>query len=247
MPDDRFLEGKVALVTGGTGRLGRVIAAALCARGAETLLVYAHDGATADAAVAELAGLPGKTKSIRADVSNAESVRGLYETIAADHAGLDVLVHAAAALTPMSPAAPDVQACERDLAVALGPLLHGAQALTALLRPGGRIIGVSSTGARRVIPSYLGQGMAKAAMESAIRYLAAHLAPAGIAANVVSAGKLATATDDDLTRRVAARSPLHRLVTVAEVAEVITLLCRPEAGHLHGQVVSVDAGLSLMT
>ncbi|WP_018681637.1 SDR family oxidoreductase [Actinokineospora enzanensis] len=240
------LEGATALVTGGTGGVGRAVAAALAGRGAEVLLGYARDEKAAETAVAELTAAGGKVSAVRADVGNPAEVADLYRGIAARYGRLDILVHAAAAMTPMSAVDPDVEACERDLATVLGPLLHGAKDLVALLRPGGRVIAVSSTGARRVVPGYVGQGIAKAALESAVRYLAVQLAPSGIAVNVVSPGKVACGEPDEIAKRVAGRSPLKRLVTAVEVADVVALLCRPEAAHLHGQVLTVDGGLSLL-
>jgi enoyl-[acyl-carrier protein] reductase III len=236
----------VALVTGATRGLGLAVARALCTGGTDVLLNYAHDDA-ARAALDMLAGLPGRARLVKADAGTAAGVHQLLDDIATVHGHLDVLVHCAGALQPMPASAPQAQACERDLAVVLGPLLHGTARLVELLRPGrGRVIAVSSSGARSVIPGYFGQGVAKAALESAMRYLAAELAGRGITANVVSAGKLAHSAAGELAARVAARTPAGRLTTAEEVADVITLLCRKESAALHGQVLTVDGGLGLL-
>ena len=107
---------------------------------------------------------------------------------------------------------------------------------------------MSSSGARRVVDGYLGLGMAKAALESLVRYLAVELAPTGVAVNAVSTAKVDKGTDDprpDLVRTLAARTPAGRLTTPEDVASVVALLCTDEAGWLQGQVITVDGGLAL--
>ncbi|WP_031011714.1 SDR family oxidoreductase, partial [Streptomyces sp. NRRL F-5727] len=139
---------------------------------------------------------------------------------------------------------------DRSFAVAVHPLLASAPRLAGLMagRPG-RIIAVTSTGARRVVPRYAGAGIAKAALEALVRYLAAELAGQGITVNAVSAAKLDKGDGSmpaELAKTLAARTPGGRLTTPEDIADVVSLLCADEAGWLQGQILTVDGGLGLL-
>ncbi|MGA8117295.1 MAG: SDR family oxidoreductase [Actinocatenispora sp.] len=246
----RDLDGRVALVTGATRGLGLAVARRLCAAGGEVLVNYAHDDDAAGRALEALSDLPGKARLLRADVSSPDDVRRMLTQVTQEYGHLDVLVHCAAGLHPMRAASLDAAACDADRSVVLGPLVHGAPQLATLLRAGtGRLIAVSSSGARQVVPGYLSLGSAKAALESMMRYLAVEFADRQVSVNVVSAGRLDTGPADrapEVSARVAARTPVGRLTTADEVAGVVALLCRAEAGCLHGQVITVDGGLGLL-
>jgi enoyl-[acyl-carrier protein] reductase III len=114
-------------------------------------------------------------------------------------------------------------------------------------RPG-RIIAVSSNGARMAAPAYASLGMAKAALESLVRYLAVELAPKGITVNAVSTAKIDKGPDTpapEVAAMLAGRTPAGRLTTPRDVAGIVALLCTDEAAWLQGQVITADGGLSL--
>jgi len=243
------LAGSVALVTGATRGLGLAIARKLCMSGCGVLLNYAHDENAARAAAGALDGLGPKVHAVRADIGEPGDVGRLLDDIWRTHGRLDILVHNAVVFHPMPTTALRADLCDLDRAVVLGPLLHGIEQLTELMPSGsGRIIAVSSSGASAVIPRYVSLGMAKAALESLVRYLAVELAGRGITVNTVAVGKLGQPGSDPagLPARVAARTPAGRLTTPADVADVIALLCRPEAGWIHGETISIDGGLRLL-
>jgi enoyl-[acyl-carrier protein] reductase III len=245
------LDGKVAVVTGGTRGLGRAIAAKLAGSGCHTYLTYAHDEAAARACAAELAGAKGVAEPVRADVTDAAAMAALLERVRAAHGRLDVLVHNAAGKHPMPAVGADAEAVLADVSIAVAPLLRHAGALAALMAGGGRVVAVSSTGAGRVVPMYVGSGLAKAALESAVRYLAVELAPHGIAVNAVATTKLdkgpgtAGGPEAAVLAAIAARTPGGRGTTPADVADAVALLCTDEAAWVQGQVLTVDGGLSL--
>lgn len=243
------LNGLVVVVTGGTKGVGLAIARRLCAAGCEVLLNYASDDEAADRAVDGLGGLGGKVHAWRGDITEPGAVDGLLDEAGRVFGRLDVFVHNAARFHPMPTAGTDRTSHGSDMEVALGPLLHGTARLAEMLPSGtGRIIAISSTGARSVVPGYLGMAMAKSALESLVRYLAVEFAPRGVAVNAVAAGKLDKGSADHgpMEQRVLARTPAGRLTRPDDVADVVALLCRPEAGVLHGQVITVDGGMALL-
>ncbi|MFD6465694.1 SDR family oxidoreductase [Streptomyces goshikiensis] len=246
---DRGLAGKVALVTGATRGVGLAIARKLAAQGCHTVLNYAHDEDSARLAVERLAGLPGSAVALRADVTRPQELAGLLETVRERFGRLDVFVHNAAAWHPgpaVGAAPDDVRA---DVAAAVDPLLHAAPELARLMAGGpGRVVAVSSSGAHRVIPGYVGLGVAKAALESLVRYLAVELAGRGIAVNAVSTSKIDKGPgtpQPEVAAALAARTPAGRLTTPEDIADTVALLCSAEAGWIHGQVITADGGLSL--
>lgn len=249
-PDGRDLTGKIAVVTGAVRGLGLAIARALCAGGAHVFLGFVHSEREAAEAVGSLAGLPGSAAAVRADLTDPAAVPGLLAAVTgAGHPRLDVFVHNAASWRPTPAVGADTDVVWQELHLALDPLLHGAGPLAEAMAGGpGRIVAVSSSGARAVVPHYTGQGLAKAALESLVRYLAVELAPRGVTVNAVSTGKLdkgPQTRDAQLMSMLAARTPAGRLTVPADVAAAVALLCTDAAGWIQGQVVSVDGGLGL--
>jgi enoyl-[acyl-carrier protein] reductase III len=236
---------KVALVTGATRGVGLALAHRLCSTGYDVAVNFAHDAGSAETAVRSLGGHGTKVVAIRADLGVAADVHRMFDEVAETWGRLDVFVHNAVSLHRMSPVEPDAAGIAADRAVVLGPFEHGAARLAALLPDRtGRVIAISSVGARGVIPGYVSLGTAKAALESYVRYLAMELAGRGVTVNAIAPGKLEGTTGPEADR-VRARTPAGRLTTETDVADVVELLCRPEAGHLHGQVVTLDGGLGL--
>jgi enoyl-[acyl-carrier protein] reductase III len=136
------------------------------------------------------------------------------------------------------------------MATALDPLLYAAPELVAAMAGGpGRVVAVSSLGARSVVPRYVGLGVAKAALESLVRYLAADLAGHGIAVNAVTTAKLdkggAAKVNPEAVKALVARTPAGRLTRPEDLADAVALLCTDEAAWIHGQVLTVDGGSGL--
>jgi enoyl-[acyl-carrier protein] reductase III len=244
------LDGRVALVTGATRGVGLAVARKLCASGAQVVLNWAHRPGDAERALEELAGLKGGAVAVRADVTRPEELRELLERVRADHGGLDVFVHNVGSWHPGPAVGADPAHVRADIATGVEPLLVAAPLLAEAMagRPG-RIVAVSSSGARSVIPGYAGQGLAKAAVESLVRYLAVELAGRGIAVNAVSTAKIdkGPATPNPQAAAIlAARTPAGRLTRPEDIADTVALLCADEAAWIHGQVITADGGLGLL-
>ncbi|MFR9798069.1 SDR family oxidoreductase [Streptomyces sp. MS06] len=246
---DLGLKAKVALVTGATRGVGLAVARKLCAAGATVVLNYARSEDDARRAVEELAPLEGAAVALRADVTRPAELDRLLRQVRELYGRLDVFVHNAASWNPAPAVGADPDGVRADLSAALGPLLHGAPAIAGLMAGGpGRIVAVSSSGAHSVIPRYVGLGVAKAALESLVRYLAVELAGRGIAVNAVSTSKIDKGPgtpQPEVAAALAARTPAGRLTTPEDVADTVALLCTAEAGWIHGQVIRADGGLGL--
>ncbi|WP_370942165.1 SDR family oxidoreductase [Amycolatopsis sp. cg5] len=244
------LEGRVAVVTGATRGVGLAIARKLCACGVHVFLDYAHSDDDAARAVEQLAGLKGTATAVKYDIGDKGVAPRLLEAVRERHGRLDVLVHNAASFHPMTAAEPAIGEFWDDVRLGVSPLVQTASRFTELIEPGtGRIIAVSSLGARAVVPRYVAQGVGKAALESYIRYLAAELAASGIAVNAVSTSKVdkgQSGREGEMVRALAGRTPGGRLTRPSDVADVVALLCTDEAAWINGQVITADGGLSLL-
>lgn len=245
------LDGKVAVVTGAGRGLGRAVAHRLRASGCHVILNYVRSDADARDAVSAMAGLPGSATALKGDIRRPEVLQDLVDTALGRHGRLDIFVHNAATLPAMSVLMPDLTAVHAEYALALDPLLRGAALFTKVMDgTGGRVVAISGNGAGRVIPGYVALGVAKAALESLVRYLAVELAGKGIAVNAIATSLLDKADENpmappDVSAMLAARTPAGRLTTPADVANAVALLCADEAAWIHGQVITVDGGLGL--
>ncbi|MDZ4746344.1 MAG: SDR family oxidoreductase [bacterium] len=143
-----------------------------------------------------------------------------------------------------------LKSLEMTMDVMANSLVYYTQDLVrhGLMAPGGRILGLTSAGSTRVLPSYGAVSAAKAAMESYCRQLALELAPYSITANTIRAGVTYTPAlakipgNADIMDNAHMRNPYHRLTTPEDVADVIRLLVRDEAHWINGEVLGVDGG-----
>src|SRR5580698_6701445 len=136
--------GKVAIITGGSRGLGRAIAEKLCAGGCHVIVNYANSDSTAQDTVNSLARLPGSVTLVKADVREHGAIEEVVNKAIDVHGRLDIFVHNAATLQPMSAFAPDPAAVYREQELALNPLLFGAGILAKAMneQTGGRVIAI---------------------------------------------------------------------------------------------------------
>lgn len=252
-PGDRplsSLEGRVALVTGANRGVGLAIARKLCASGCRVVLNHRGTEADVEPVLRSFKGLAGTAEAVRADVRRPEETVAALREVADRHGRLDLLVHNAASWHPMPATAVETEPLRDDMSLALAPLLAAAPLLPGLMPDGGRVVAVSSSGARSVVPGgYVSAGVAKAALESLVRYLAAELAGHRIAVNAVSTSKIdkgPETVNPQAREMLSRRTPGGRLTVPEDVADAVALLCTDEAGWIHGQTLVVDGGLSLL-
>lgn len=252
------LSGKKALVTGGSGEIGRAICDALAGAGADVLFTFFsnHQGATetADAVAAHgRAAWP-----VRAHFGKDDSLDAVIAA-AREHLGrVDIFVHNAASGVLKPAVELSMRHWDWTHRVNARSFFFIVQGLlrsdgdAPLMADGGRILALSSLGAVRAIPQYTAVGTSKAALESAVRNLAPELGPLGITANVVAPGVIDTwslkqfPNREQLLQIAELRTPTGRLATPLDVAHTVRFLCAPEAAMIHGQTINVDGGYSIL-
>ena len=247
--------GKVALVTGGSRSIGRVIALNLGSLGAEVIVNYARRAADAEAVAAELAELGATAHVMQANLGSADEIHRLFAEIEASHGGLDILINNAARglERPRNAIAslPNHLKQTFDLNV-LGPWF-ATQAAAPLMeaRGGGAVVNLTSLGAGRYIERYAAVGVTKGALDTLTMYLAIELAPRGIRVNGVRPGWVAEtsgvrALPGDVGDALLRNMPTGRNVTPEDVANVVAFLCGPASEMIVGQTIVVDGGISLL-
>lgn len=242
------IDGRVILVTGGTRGLGRAISVRLASAGARVFSGYFQNEAAADAFRGACAADHLACTAVKANLMTSSGIQTLYDAVATQAGRLDALVYNAATGIHK----PLDQLTQRHLAtvwqVNVGAFFELALRMKPLMARGARIIGLSSEGAARAIDRYGAIGSSKAALEALCRQMAAEWSTAGIGVNVVAPGLLRTDTlqaMEDAPSRVDAEvhaSPLHRLVELDEVADVVHFLCSDAAASIVGQTLVLDGG-----
>ncbi|MGE3277884.1 MAG: enoyl-ACP reductase [Vicinamibacterales bacterium] len=248
------LEGKVGLIVGVANKrsLAWAIAQAAAAEGATLILTYQgrfeeHVNELADTLTPRPTVLP-------LDVQNDEEIAAVYAAIQQAHGGLDFLVHGVAFANrdditrPFSETSRDGFKLALDVsAYSLVALARGARPLMQA-RGGGSIVTLTYLGSERVFPNYNVMGVAKAALEASVRYLAADLGGDAIRVNAISAGPVKTLAAagiggfSSILGVVRERAPLKRNIEASEVGDAGVFLVGPGSRGITGEVLMVDAG-----
>lgn len=251
-PLESFLAGRRVVVTGGTRGLGAAISRALARAGAQVDAWFRADRASAEALTVEIAAAGSEIFLHEGNLVDPAEVRRVCAAILARNGRVDGLVHCAA-LGSFKPLL-QVRSAQWDLSMDVGAraFLLCVQQLVPAMAEGSSVVALSSLGARRVVPAYGALGIAKAALEATVQALAVELAPRGIRVNGLAAGPIAATSLElhprasELLARAAERTPIGRLLTPAEVADLALMLLTPWAQGLCGHVLVADGGLSLV-
>ena len=252
------LANKRALILGVANErsIAWAIARALAEGGARLGLTWV--GESIERRVRPLAAEIGAELVLPCDVSDDAQIDALFAEVDRAWGGLDVLVHAVAYAEREDLVGRFVDTSRAGFHTALDvsaySLVGLARGALPLLRKagGGSIVTLTFDGSRRVFPNDNVMGVAKAALESAVRYLAADLGPEGVRVNAVSAGPIKTLSAAgirdfrQMLHVVEERAPLRRNVTADEVASLVALLAGKGGEAITGQVLHVDAGLSIL-
>jgi enoyl-[acyl-carrier protein] reductase III len=254
LPPD--FEGKTALITGSGRGIGRAIALHLAERGANVVVNFFRNRAPAETTVGKLKAYGHRVLLIKADVGNLDELNHMFDGVAAEFGGLDILVHSAASGFNRPALQQKPRGWEWTMNINARALLLAAQRAAPLMEARGKgwIVSISSLGSTRVLPDYVAVGASKAALESLTRYLGVELIGKGIHVNAVSPGLVETdalrhfaavGDHETLSNQFIDHGPAGRLVTPEDVAGVVAFLCSPAADMIVGQTIQVDGGYGL--
>lgn len=193
---------------------------------------------------------------LRCDVEQPGALENFVQQAAEQLGGFDFVVHSIAWAPLQDLHGPVMDSSREGFARAMTVSCHSFAELARLAVPhmsaGGSLVTMTYHGAEEVVPHYGLMGPVKAALESMVRYLASELGPQQIRVHAVSPGPVPTRAAsgiedfDALMREVAQKSPLRRLVTTEEIAQLTRFLCGPESSGMTGQTIYVDGGYFMM-
>lgn len=252
-----FLEGKTGVILGVANKRSLAWACARSLSREGMRLAFTYAGERLEKSVRSLAAeLPGSVV-LPCDVTNPEEIDAAFAGIQAELGGLDALVHAVA-FARREELAGDFYHTSKDGYMIAHEV--SAYSLTAVARRAlplmesrdGSIITLTYIGSERVIPNYNVMGIAKAALEASVRYLAADLGPRGIRVNAISAGPIRTLSAagvggfSDILDHIASRTPLRRNIDADEVGDACAFLASRMSRGITGTTLYVDAGYNIM-
>ena len=246
------LKGKVAVVFGLANKrsIAWGIAQRLSEAGATLAICYQNERLQREAQ--ELAADLPSAKTFRCDVSIDADIDAVFAELKASYGKLDILVHCIGFAPNIKNSV--LNTVREDFRIAHDisaySLIALARAAEPLMAEGGSILTLTYYGADKVFPNYNIMGVAKAALEAAVRYLAADLGAKNIRVNAISAGPIKTLAARGISdfstilNAVEQRAPLHRNVDALEVGNTATFLCSPLASGITGEITFVDCGFN---
>ena len=251
-----LLEGKNGLIVGVANKhsIAWAIAQSAVREGARLAFNYQNDRLKGN--VEELANTIEGAKIFPCDVSNDDEITAMMKNVEAEMGQLDFLVHSVAYAPREELTGEFVNTTRQGFATALDisaySLVAVSRAALPLMKDGGSIITLSYLGAERVVPHYNVMGVAKAALEASVRYLANDLGPQGIRVNAISAGPIRTLAArgvSGITKMVDHHrevAPLRRATEQAEVGDTALFLLSSLGRGITGEVIYVDGGYHIL-
>ncbi len=247
----RQLEGKFALITGGTKGIGKATALKLADLGCNIAVNYFRSRDAATRTIDELKERGVTALGIRGNIAKSDFHTKLFAKIRAEFEELNIFISNAALGTFAGVF--DIEERDWDLAMKTNAqaFLFCAQEAIKIMPAGGKIVALTSLGSHRVIPGYSAIGVSKAAIEALTKYMAMASSCQRVNVNAVCGGFIDTdalkafPNYDELLEEVIRRSPLDRVGTAEEVADVVVFLSTDAANWITGQTIIVDGGYSL--
>ena len=242
----RKLEGKIALITGGSRGIGAAIAKRLAAEGASIALTYAKDANAASSVVKAIESSGGKAVAIQADAANVDAVKSAVEKAVATFGKLDILVNNAGTAIPKPFEETTLEDMDRMVDINLRGVFITTQTALKHMHEGGRIIMIGScVGERVAAPGLVAYAATKGAVKMFTQGLSREVGSRGITVNNVQPGPIDTdlnpAAGDWATPQKAATA-LNRYGHVDEVAALVAFLAGPESAYITGANLTVDGG-----
>jgi enoyl-[acyl-carrier protein] reductase I len=247
-----LLDGKKGLIIGmaNAHSLSWGIAQALCAEGAT--LGFTYRSTSRERRIRPLVESLGQSFIERCDVQNDDDIAALMVKARERFGTLDIIIHAPASARPEELRGRYLETTRAGFQLALDVSAYSLTAIVRaaepLLNPGASIVTLTYLGSERIVPNYNVAGVAKAALEASVRYLAYDLGPQQIRVNAISAGPIRTLAASGIAdfralhRSFAALAPLRRHITIDDVGRTALWLCSDWSSAVTGETIYVDAG-----
>lgn len=240
---------KTAIVTGASRGIGKEIALHLGAQGVSVIVNYASNTAAAEEVAAAITDMGSQAITVQADMRDIKAIESLFDRAIKHFAQVDILVNNAgiALFKPIH----EISEQEFDdiFAINLKGLFFCCQQAAKKMADGGRIINISSTVTKIMLPNYTAYAATKGAVEQITKVLAKELGPKNITVNAVSPGPVDTElfrrnkTEEQIAR-MAEMSAFGRIGTPRDIASAVALLISDEAGWISGQTICANGGLA---
>src|SRR5277367_5597629 len=240
------LEGKIALVTGGSRGIGAAIAKRLASDGANVAITYTKGADAAASVVKEIERAGGKAIAIQADGADAEAVKKAVDQTVSTLGGLDVLVNNAGTAIPKTFEETTLEDIDRMFNLNVRGAFVATQAALKHMKKGGRIITIGScVGERMMTPGLVAYSATKGAVKMFTQGLSREVGKRGITVNNVQPGPIDTDLNPaagDWAAPQKAATALDRYGSVEEVAALVAFVAGPESSYITGANLTVDGG-----
>jgi 3-oxoacyl-[acyl-carrier protein] reductase len=240
---------QVAIITGASRGIGAAVAQRLAKDGFAVVVNYASSSTEADALVAELTAAGAKAIAVKADVSNADDVRRMFDTAEQQLGKVDVLVNNAGVLKTVPLADTSDALYDQTFDINVRGTFNTLREAAARMNDGGRIVNFSSTTLALNMPGYAIYNATKAAVEAFTHVFAKELRGRNITVNAVAPGPIATSLfldgkTEEQIQNFAKMPPLQRLGQPEDIASVVAFLVGADSGWVNGQILRANGGLA---
>ncbi|TQM35384.1 SDR family oxidoreductase [Pseudonocardia cypriaca] len=238
---------RIAIVTGGSGGIGRAVAERLAADGMSVLVHYAGNPRRAEETVDAIVAAGGTATAFRADVADENEVAALFDEAERRYGGVDVVVHTAGIMLLAPLAELDLDDLDRMHRTNIRGTFVVDQQAARRVRSGGAIINFSTSVTKIALPGYTAYAASKGAVDAMTLILARELRGRDITVNAVAPGPTATplfleGKEQSVVDHMASMAPLERLGFPADIAEAVAFLAGP-ARWVNGQVLYANGGI----
>lgn len=251
----QLLEGKTALILGVANKWSLAYAIAGAFRRECATLLLTYQSPRQKETVEELGGELGAARILECDVSKEDDLAKLGSALK-EHGRIDTIVHSIAFANREDLSRPFIETSREGYLLAQNisaySLIAVARTAAPMMTQGGSVMALSYLGATRVVTNYNVMGVAKAALEASVRYLASDLGPSNIRVNAISAGPVKTTSArgvkdfSSILEKIPERAPLRRNCDPAEVADAAVFLASELGRGVTGNILFVDAGYHIM-